>query len=71
MPPTQRHRLAITPGILGTVYARNEAGVERYFDYDWKGAMAYAGVRQDRDPRVAPERPGLKRKALYILREAS
>lgn len=52
-PPTRRHRLAIAPGILGTVYAINEQGEARYFDYDREGAYAFAGVSVDRDPRFS------------------
>lgn len=52
MPPTRKHRKVFTPGILGTVYAYNADGVERYFDYDWNAAVAYAGVTADSDLRV-------------------
>lgn len=43
-PPTQKHRPVLTMGILGTVYAINPAGRMQYFDYDWAGALVYAGV---------------------------
>lgn len=53
--PTLKHRLAISPGILGTVYGVNAAGVARYFDFDLVGAMAFAGVdasnTSGQDPR--------------------
>lgn len=44
MKPTQKHRMAIWENMLGTVYARNDAGETRYFDYDWAGAIAFAGA---------------------------
>ena len=57
--PTQRHRLAIVSGILGTVYAVNAEGVCKYFDYDFRGARAWAGLDQARDIRLArPPRKG-------------
>jgi hypothetical protein len=53
--PTRNHRLAISPGILGTVYGVNEQREARYFDYDIAGAMAFAGVAEvGADPRLAP-----------------
>ncbi len=48
---TKKHRLAISPGILGTVYGVNAEGEARYFDYDVDGALAFAGVTWDGDPR--------------------
>lgn len=42
--PTQKHRLALIPGILGTWYAVSPAGEARYFDYDLKGAAKYASL---------------------------
>jgi hypothetical protein len=56
MKPTAKHRLAIRPGILGTVYGYNAAGVERYFDYDREAALAYAGITRDSDVRLARSR---------------
>lgn len=44
MSPTQKHRPAITMGLLGTCYGINAAGEVKYFDYDWMGALRYAGV---------------------------
>lgn len=68
MKPTQKHRLAIEPGILGTVYAYDDAGNRKYFDYDYDGALAYAGVTEDRDPRTWKSgRP--PRTHCYIRRE--
>lgn len=48
MRPTQKHRPAIWEGILGAVYA-NDGIATRYFDYDYEGALEYAGGT---DPRV-------------------
>lgn len=53
MKPTKAHRPALWSGILGTVYAMNDDGEVRYFDYDREGAKAFAGVTDDRDPRLA------------------
>jgi hypothetical protein len=80
--PTRRHRLAIVPGILGTVYAVNEAGEARYFDYDRAGAEEFAGVAAGKDVRysVPPKRaqyvrsgameanPRPKTKCVWVLR---
>jgi hypothetical protein len=44
MPPTLKHRPVLTFGILGTVYGISPAGEVRYFDYDWDGALEFAGV---------------------------
>lgn len=85
MRPTKRHRLAIAPGILGTMYAVNEQGEARYFDYDREGAYAFAGVSDDRDPRLSipPSRamyvrsgstecnPTPRTRCIWILREES
>ena len=51
--PTRKHRPAIWECILGTVYAMNDAGEVRYFDYKWDDAVAFAGVTPERDPRTA------------------
>ena len=51
--PTKRHRPAIWENMLGTVYAMNDDRETKYFDYDYEAAIEYAGVTQDRDPRVA------------------
>lgn len=53
MRPTQKHRLAISPGILGTVYAMNAAGEIRYFDADYEGAREFAGLNDAIDIRYA------------------
>lgn len=55
MPPTQKHRPALTFGILGTVYGISPEGVVQYFDYDWLRALRFAGVTNSRDEL----RPGL------------
>lgn len=51
--PTIKHRPAIWECMLGTVYAMNDAGEIRYFDYKWDEAVAFAGVTPERDPRTA------------------
>jgi hypothetical protein len=51
MKPTRQHRPAVWGGILGTVYAQNDTGETRYFDYDYAVAWAFAGVTPERDPR--------------------
>ena len=51
--PTRKHRAAIWECMLGTVYAMNDAGEVRYFDYKWDEAVAFAGVTPERDPRTA------------------
>jgi hypothetical protein len=51
MRPTLKHRLAISRGIFGTVYGANAAGEARYFDFDYQAAAAFAGVKQELDPR--------------------
>ena len=57
MKPTQKHRPAIWEAMLGTVYAMNDAGEVKYFDYKWDEAAIFAGlggltVVDERDPRV-------------------
>jgi hypothetical protein len=59
MRPTLQHRVAIVPGILGTVYGINEEGEARYFDYDRKAAERFAGFTADSDPRLHPISRGL------------
>lgn len=55
-PPTKKHRPALWENMLGTVYARNVSGEVRYFDYDYKAAVAfigaYADARVHRIPRL-------------------
>lgn len=54
--PTRRHRLAITNGILGTVYAVSPEGEARYFDYDFQAAYAFAGILPGSDVRLSVPR---------------
>lgn len=49
--PTQNHRPAIWENMLGTVYAMNEEGETKYFDYDYQAANEWAGIDPDRDLR--------------------
>jgi len=45
--------------MLGTVYAMNDVGEIRYFDYDHTAARAFAGVLEaERDPRLARTKDG-------------
>ena len=50
--PTLQHRPAVWECMLGTVYALNDEGECRYFDYDHEGALAFAGVAGDIDVRL-------------------
>ncbi len=76
MRPTQKHRPAIWENMLGTVYARNDAGEIKYFDYRWDDARVFAGVEVERDPRVAKatgnypgEGPRRGQAVLWVLRK--
>jgi len=51
-PPTRGHRPALWECMLGTVYALNEAGECKYFDYDHTAAAAFAGVTLTADNRL-------------------
>lgn len=51
--PTRKHRLAIVPGILGTVYAVSPSGEARYFDYDRDAAYAFAAISPRADLRLS------------------
>lgn len=53
-PPTRGHRPAVWECTLGTVYALNEAGECRFFDYDHQAALAFAGVVPGADNRLHP-----------------
>lgn len=72
---TRKHRILIWECMLGTVNAMNVAGKEKYFDYDWDGARAYAGVDKCSDLRLAryPHRyldgPRKGQLVLYGIRE--
>ena len=52
---TKKHRPALWECMLGTVEAVNDEGVVKYFDYNFKEALEYAGVSWDRDPRQSRE----------------
>lgn len=52
LPRTKRHRAAVWECMLGTVYAVNDAGECRYFDYNHAAALEFAGVTPERDPRA-------------------
>jgi hypothetical protein len=52
MKPTKKHRPAMWECMLGTVYAQNDTGEIKYFDYKWEDAKTFAGISSDRDPRV-------------------
>jgi len=68
MKPTRAHRRAIQEVLLSTVEAWNAEGVRKYFDYDWDGARAYAGLDlPDADPRVWRENKH-QRYTLYVKR---
>ena len=54
-PPTLKHRPAITHGILGTCYGISPAGEVKYFDYDWEGALQFAGVTNAKLELVAED----------------
>lgn len=47
-----KHRPAVWENMLGTVYALNDAGECRYFDYNVDAALEFAGVTPERDPRA-------------------
>jgi len=50
---TKKHRPAVWECFLGTVFALNDQGECKYFDYDWDKARKFAGVSKDRDPRLS------------------
>lgn len=50
---TRKHRRLIWENLLGTVNACDPlTGEEKYFDYDWNGARAFARVTQCTDLRL-------------------
>lgn len=59
---TDQHRPAIWENMLGTVYALSPERECKYFDYDYKAALAFAGV----DPKnvVGGNRISRKRRQL-------
>jgi hypothetical protein len=70
MKPTLKHRPAIWECMLATVYAMNDAGQTKYFDYDWDAAREFAGVdRPEADLRVyrAARSQGEIRKGQKVL----
>lgn len=51
--PTRSHRPAIWENMLGTVFAMNDVGEVKYFDYNHEDAKRFAGAEEDdRDPRT-------------------
>jgi hypothetical protein len=55
MPPTKNHRPAIWECMLGAVYAMNDFGDVKYFDYRYEDALEWAGMNnanRDLDTRV-------------------
>lgn len=54
-PPTLKHRPAITYGLLGTCYGISSSGEVKYFDYDWKAALQFAGVTNAKLELVAKD----------------
>jgi len=57
--PTKNHKRALFTGVLGTAYGIKPDGTStKYFDYDWDGAIEYAGILNHgkyQDPRVSRE----------------
>lgn len=47
MKPTQKHRIALYEGILGTVYAVNKNREVKYFDYDYASAIEFSGLDEE------------------------
>ena len=56
MHPTLKHRPAVWEMIMGTVNAMNDQGEIKYFDSDYKKALAFAGVAKKTDVRIAKTR---------------
>ncbi len=78
MKPTKQHRPAVWECMLGTVYARNDRGETRYFDYDWAKARTFAGADEpDRDPRCfrhktfyrGTDEPRQRQLVMYVLQK--
>ena len=51
-PPLKNYRPAMWENMFGTVYAMNDAGEVKYFDYDHDAAKAFAGIGPDSAPRL-------------------
>ena len=49
--PTLNHRPAIWENILATIYAMNDQGEIKYFDYDYDAAIEFAGIKEKKDVR--------------------
>jgi hypothetical protein len=62
MRPTRKHRPAIWENMLGTVYARNDKGETRYFDYKHKEAIEFSGVEGAQDARLCNNIASLDRR---------
>jgi len=53
MKPTKNHRLTIWECMLGTIFAMNNKGIIKYFDYDYQAAIIYVGINSHSDPRIS------------------
>jgi len=49
--PTLKHRPAIWENMLATVFAMNDEGKVKYFDYDYDGAIEFSGIKTKTDVR--------------------
>ncbi len=58
--PKQGYRPAVWECMLGTVYAMNDSGVVRYFDYKHDEALVFAGIVPGRELRLAKCRKGYR-----------
>lgn len=69
--PTLKHRAAMWEGMFGAVYAMNDQGVIRYWDYDYEGAKVWAGITNERDIRIfkCPRSHRIYRNDGYVLNE--
>lgn len=50
--PTKKFKPAIWECMLGTIYAQNEKGVTKYFDYDYKAARRFCGAEDWRGVQI-------------------
>lgn len=50
--PTQKHRPAIWENMLGTLYAMNDRGQVKYFDYAYFDAVEFAGITKENVPTL-------------------
>lgn len=50
--PTSNHRPAIWENMLGTVFAMNDEGKIKYFDYKIEDAKEYANIKNKKDIRI-------------------